>query len=81
MVWVVAFEMGNILSDNSFSEISSQSWFSRLGGAIKGIFIGLLMFIASFPLIKQRDTHLFLRLSRDSSRVRLIMKCTRSTPL
>jgi hypothetical protein len=39
------------MSDNSFSEISSQSWFSRLGGAIKGIFIGLLMFIASFPLI------------------------------
>ena len=37
--------------DGSVSETSSQGWLSRLGGAIKGIFVGLIMVIAAFPLL------------------------------
>ncbi len=32
-------------------EVTEESWFSRLGGAIKGIFIGGLLFLVSFPLL------------------------------
>ena len=38
-------------SSDSVSETSSQGWLSRLGGAIKGIFVGLIMVIAAFPLL------------------------------
>ena len=38
-------------SDDSTSETSSQGWLSRLGGAIKGIFVGMIMVIAAFPLL------------------------------
>lgn len=38
-------------SSDSTSESSSEGWLSRLGGAIKGIFIGLIMVIAAFPLL------------------------------
>lgn len=37
--------------DGSVSETSSQGWLSRLGGAVKGIFVGLIMVIAAFPLL------------------------------
>ena len=37
--------------EGSVSETSSQGWLSRLGGAIKGIFVGLIMVIAAFPLL------------------------------
>ncbi len=30
---------------------SSQSWFSRIGGAIAGVLIGIILFIAAFPLL------------------------------
>jgi Transmembrane protein 43 len=38
-------------SDDSVSETSSQGWLSKLGGAIKGVLIGLVMMIAAFPLL------------------------------
>jgi len=38
------------MSDN-FVEVTNQSWFSRLGGAFKGIIVGLILFIAAFPLL------------------------------
>ena len=38
-------------SNDSFSETTSQNWFSRLGGAIKGILVGLVMVVAAFPLL------------------------------
>ena len=38
-------------SNDSFSETTSQGWLSRLGGAIKGILIGLVMVVAAFPLL------------------------------
>ncbi|MFO0863927.1 MAG: TMEM43 family protein [Gemmataceae bacterium] len=33
------------------SEVTYQSWFSRLGNAIKGVLIGLFLFVVSFPLL------------------------------
>lgn len=39
------------MSDDSFTQVTEQSWFSRLGGAIKGVLFGLLLFVAAFPLL------------------------------
>ncbi len=36
---------------NSYREVSSQSWFSRLGQSIKSVLVGLIFFVASFPLL------------------------------
>jgi hypothetical protein len=36
---------------DSFTETSSQGWFSRLGGAIKGILFRMVMFVVAFPLL------------------------------
>lgn len=38
-------------SDDSYVEESEESWFSRLGGAVKGVFIGGLIFLIGFPLL------------------------------
>lgn len=34
-----------------YTEVSSESWFSRIGGAIKGVLFGLLLFIIAFPVL------------------------------
>jgi hypothetical protein len=39
------------MSDDRYTEVSEQSWFGRLGSSIKGVFIGLLLFLAAFPLL------------------------------
>ncbi len=39
------------MSNESFTEVTSQSWFSRLGNAFKGILFGIVMVIVSFPLL------------------------------
>lgn len=39
------------MSDDRFTEVTSQSWFSRIGGAIKGILLGLMLFVVAFPLL------------------------------
>lgn len=36
---------------DSFTEISNRSWLSRIGGAFKGIIIGLLLMVAAFGLL------------------------------
>lgn len=36
---------------DSFSEVTSQSWFSRLGGAFKGILVGLAFFVGALLLL------------------------------
>ena len=36
---------------DSFSVVSSQSWFSRIIESIKGVLFGLVMFVAAFPII------------------------------
>ncbi len=39
------------MTENSFTEVTNQSWFSRIGGAIKGIVFGVIIFIVGFPLL------------------------------
>lgn len=36
---------------DSFTEVTSQGWFSRIGDSIKGIVFGLLMVVVSVPLL------------------------------
>lgn len=36
---------------DSFSEVTSQSWFGRIGSSIKGIIFGLILFIVAFPVL------------------------------
>ncbi len=38
-------------SQDSFSEVSSQSWLGRLGESIKGVIFGLILFVLAFPLL------------------------------
>lgn len=35
----------------SYTEVTEQSWFSRLGNAFKGIVVGVLLLLVSFPLL------------------------------
>jgi len=39
------------MSENSFTEVSTQSWFSRNGGALIGIIFGIILFIIAFPVL------------------------------
>ena len=39
------------MSNDSFTEVTSQSWFSRLGNAFKGIVIGIILVAIAFPLL------------------------------
>ena len=34
-----------------FTEVTNESWFGRIGSSIKGIIIGLLLFVIAFPLL------------------------------
>ncbi len=38
-------------SGDSFTEVTTQSWFSRLGNAIGGIVFGVILFIVAFPVL------------------------------
>jgi hypothetical protein len=39
------------MSEDSFTEVTHESWFGRIGGAIKGILLGLVLFAVAFPLL------------------------------
>lgn len=39
------------MSQDRFTEVTSQSWVSRIGGAFKGILVGLVLFLLAFPLL------------------------------
>lgn len=39
------------MGEDDYTEVTSQSWFSRLGGAIGGVVVGLIIFIIGFPLL------------------------------
>ncbi len=39
------------MSNDSVSVTTSKSWFSRIGGAIVGVLVGLVLFLAAFPLL------------------------------
>jgi transmembrane protein TMEM43 len=36
---------------DSYTHVSHQGWFGRIGGAIKGVLFGAILFIVSFPLL------------------------------
>ncbi len=36
---------------DSFREVTSRSWFDRLGASIKGVVFGTILFLVSFPLL------------------------------
>jgi hypothetical protein len=39
------------MSENSFTEITHESWFSRIKGSIKGILTGFILIVIAFPLL------------------------------
>lgn len=39
------------MSDDRFTEVTRQSWLSRIGNAIKGILLGLVLFVVAFVLL------------------------------
>lgn len=39
------------MSNGTFTEVTSKSWFSRIGNAFKGIIFGLILVAVSFPLL------------------------------
>ncbi|RLE22314.1 MAG: hypothetical protein DRJ08_04300, partial [Acidobacteria bacterium] len=39
------------MSGESFTDVTNQSWFGRIGGAIKGILVGLVMIVIAFGLL------------------------------
>lgn len=38
-------------SNDSHTTVTTQSWFSRMGQSIKGVLVGLIIFIAAFPFL------------------------------
>lgn len=43
------------MAADSFSEVTSTSWFSRIGGSIKGIFFGVVLIIVSIVLLSWNE--------------------------
>ena len=39
------------MSEDTFTEVTTESWFGRIGGAFKGIIVGLVLFVAAFPVL------------------------------
>ena len=39
------------MSEDSFTEVTNESWFGRIGGAISGVVVGLVLFVIAFPLL------------------------------
>ncbi|MEM7616879.1 MAG: TMEM43 family protein [Pseudomonadota bacterium] len=39
------------MSDDQYREITTTSWVKRIGNSLKGIIIGIILFLLSFPLI------------------------------
>lgn len=39
------------MGDDSFSEVTSENWFSRIADSIKGILFSIILFIVAFPLL------------------------------
>jgi hypothetical protein len=39
------------MSEDTFTEVTTESWLGRIGGAFEGILVGLVLFIAAFPVL------------------------------
>lgn len=56
----------------AYTEVTSQSWFSRIGGAIKGVLVGLLLVVIAFPLLfwnEGRAVHRYKTLKEGAGQV------------
>ncbi len=42
---------GETMAEDSVTKVTSESWFGRMGGAVKGIVFGLFLFIIAFPVL------------------------------
>lgn len=38
-------------SEDTFTEVTTESWFGRIGSSFTGILVGLVLFIAAFPVL------------------------------
>ncbi|MCK5728133.1 MAG: TMEM43 family protein [Methylococcales bacterium] len=45
------------MNNDSFTDISRENWFSRMGSSLTGIFFGIVLFIAAFPLLWWNEGH------------------------
>ncbi len=43
------------MSEDSFTEVTNESWFGRIGGAFKGIVIGLILILIAFPVLFKNE--------------------------
>src|ERR1700738_3316455 len=39
------------MANDSYTEVTYTSWTQRLGGAIRSVLVGVLLFLVSFPLL------------------------------
>lgn len=39
------------MPEESFTRVTSQSWFGRIGDSVKGVLLGVILFVAAFPLL------------------------------
>ena len=39
------------MSEDSFTEVSSEGWLGRIGGSIKGVLFGIVIFLIGFPVL------------------------------
>ena len=39
------------MAQDSYTEVTNESWFSRIGNSIKGILVGIVLFLVAFPLL------------------------------
>ena len=40
-----------VMSEDQFTKVTNESWFSRIGNAIKGVLVGLVLLVIAFPLL------------------------------
>ncbi|MDD1611461.1 MAG: hypothetical protein LUO95_13035, partial [Methylococcaceae bacterium] len=45
------------MDNDSYTEVTSESWFSRIGDSIKGILFGFILFVIAFPLLWWNEGH------------------------
>lgn len=43
------------MSRDSVTVVTQQSWFGRLGGAIMGVLVGVILFVVAFPLLSWNE--------------------------
>jgi len=43
------------MSEDSYTEVTEQSWGSRLGNSVKGMLFGLVLFVVAFPVLFKNE--------------------------